>query len=186
MRQLMSALARIALEGARAAPQAAAGFALAAAAAAMLAGAWFFELVIGLAPCPLCLDQRIPYYIALPLGLAVGVLALKASRLRLARGGLGLIALVLAVGAGLGAYHAGIEWGWWPGPASCAGSGPSAPVSDILTALKHGRVVRCDEAPWRFLGLSLAGYNALIAGGLALVAIAAARLPAYGSSSVSQ
>jgi disulfide bond formation protein DsbB len=175
MRQPMSALAKIALERARAAPQAAAGFALSAAAAAVLAGAWFFELVLGIAPCPLCLYQRIPYYIVVPLGLAIGVLALKASRLRLARGGLGLIALVLAVGAGIGVYHAGIEWSWWQGPASCAGGGLTAPAADILTALKQSSVVRCDEAPWRFLGLSLAGNNALIAGGLALVAIAAAR-----------
>jgi disulfide bond formation protein DsbB len=120
------------------------------------------------------------------LGLAVGALALDRNRLRVARGGLWLLALVLTAGAGIGVYHAGIEWGWWQGPVSCSGGGLSAPSGDILSALKRSSVVPCNEAALRILGISLAGYNTLIAGALALVAITAARLPAYGSSSVSQ
>ena len=73
--------------------------------------------------------------------------------------------------AGLGVYHSGVEWHWWPGPQDCSGArrdfGPAAACS---TRCRTTRVVRCDEAAWRFLGLSLAGYNVLIS--LALAAIA--------------
>jgi disulfide bond formation protein DsbB len=157
-------------------------FAIAAIAAATLAGAWFFQLALGLAPCPLCLDQRWPYYIAVPLGLLVGVIARDPSREQATRAGFIALAVVLFIGAGLGVYHAGIEWRFWPGLATCAGVAP-APSGDILDALKNPpRFVSCDEAAWRLLGISLAGYNALIAGVLAWIA---ARM-AYGSSSVSQ
>lgn len=174
------------IEHARTHPHTAAALAVAAVSAATLAGAWFFELVVGLDPCPLCLDQRVPYYIAVPLGIGLSWLATKPHRSLIVRAGLALLALVLLIGAGLGVYHAGIEWGWWAGPAGCAGGTLQTPVSDLLSALKSARVVPCDEAAWRFLGLSLAGWSAMIAGGLALVALAAARLPAHGSSSVSQ
>jgi disulfide bond formation protein DsbB len=157
-------------------------FAIAAIAAATLAGAWFFELALGLAPCPLCLDQRVPYYIAVPLGLVVGFLARDPSRERTTRAGFIALAVVLGISAGLGVYHAGIEWGLWPGPGTCAGVAP-APSGNILDALKNPpRFVSCDEAAWRLLGISLAGYNALIAGVLAWIAARTA----YGSSSVSQ
>jgi disulfide bond formation protein DsbB len=149
-------------------------FLIAAVAAATLAGAWFFELVLKLDPCPLCLDQRVPYYIAVPLALLVGWIALDARRERMTRLGLALLGLVLLTGAGYGVYHAGIEWGFWQGPAACAVGGPVRP-DDILSSLKGTqRVISCSEAAWRFLGISLAGYNALIAGALSLLAFAAA------------
>jgi disulfide bond formation protein DsbB len=152
-----------------------AGFAIAALAAATLAGAWYFELVLGLEPCPLCLDQRIPYYIAVPLGIALGIAAGSARFERVARMGLLALGAVMLVGAGYGVYHSGIEWGFWEGPASCAAANPGAPVGDILSSLKAtARVVPCNEAAWRFLGLSLAGYNVLIAAGLAALAFWAA------------
>jgi disulfide bond formation protein DsbB len=158
----------------RAYPLSAAAFAIAAAAAATLAGAWFFELALGLEPCPLCLDQRVPYYIAVPLGLVVGSLARDRSRTGIARVGLAVLALILLAGAGYGVYHAGVEWGYWEGPTSCAGGAP-ARSGDILSSLKGTqRVVSCSEAAWRFLGISLAGYNVLIAGALSLLAFAAA------------
>jgi disulfide bond formation protein DsbB len=151
----------------RAQPLSAAALAIAAAAALTLAGAWFFELVLGLEPCPLCLDQRIPYYLAIPLGVAVGILRNE----RPARVGLALLGIIMLVGAGYGVYHAGVEWGFWEGPAACAGGAAAVPTGDILSSLKNTqRVVSCSEAAWRFLGLSLAGYNVLIAGGLAAFA----------------
>jgi disulfide bond formation protein DsbB len=155
-----------------------AGFIVAAIAAATLAGAWFFELVLGLEPCPLCLDQRVPYYAAVPLGLIAGGLALTAERLTLARVVLFIAALGLLIGAGYGVYHSGIEWGFWEGPAACAAGAQQAPAGDILSSLKSTvRVVPCNEAAWRFLGLSLAGYNVLIAGALAALAFWAALMP---------
>jgi disulfide bond formation protein DsbB len=161
----------------RAAPWSAAAFAIAAAAALTLAGAWFFELVLGLDPCPLCLDQRIPYYIAVPLGLAIGAMARGNSDRRLVRIGLALLGAVMLIGAGYGVYHAGVEWGFWQGPTACAGGSPASTPGDILSSLKSTtRVVSCSEAAWRFLGLSLAGYNALIAGSLSALAFWTASL----------
>ncbi|MCK0198081.1 disulfide bond formation protein B [Ancylobacter sp. 6x-1] len=136
--------------------------------AATLAGAWFFQLVIGLAPCPLCLEQRIPYYIAVPVALLAALLArrsLMPARLLLIVAG-----LLLAGGAALALYHAGVEWKWWAGPTECSGTGPVT-STNILQDLQTAHVVRCDEAAWRLFGLSLAGYNVLIASALALVAL---------------
>ena len=85
--------------------------------------------------------------------------------------GLAVLALAALGNAGLGAYHAGVEWGFWQGPTDCTG-----PVVDfgkagtLLDRLDKVKVVRCDEVQWRFLGLSLAGYNVLIS--LLMAAIA--------------
>ena len=140
-----------------------------AAAAATIGGALVFEHGFGLTPCPLCLQQRIPYYVAMPLA-AVSALAPE----RWARIGLAALALVFLVGAGMGAYHAGVEWGFWLGPSDCGGGGGTAAgnVADFLSQLETTRVVSCTEAAWRFLGLSLAGWNVLISLGLAALALA--------------
>lgn len=136
-----------------------------------LSAAWYFQLVVGLAPCPLCLDQRIAYYVAIPLGL-IAFYLLRSDRIAPARVLLGLLGLAMLANAGLAVYHAGIEWQFWTGPTACTG----APVatSNILSALKGARVPRCDEAAWRMFGLSMAGWNALIALGLAAVGFAGA------------
>jgi disulfide bond formation protein DsbB len=155
-----------------------ASFVIAALSALTLAGAWFFELVLGLEPCPLCLDQRIPYYAAVVLGLVAGGLAVNAAQPALARLLLFVAGVGLLIGLGYGVYHAGIEWGFWRGPAACAAGTQQAPAGDILSSLKStSRVVPCNEAAWRFLGLSLAGYNVLIAGALAALAFWAALIP---------
>jgi disulfide bond formation protein DsbB len=182
----------LALRRITAQPIEAAALAIAAIGAAAILGAYFFEYVVKLAPCPLCLEQRIPYYVAIPLALVVLVAAVaKAPRWALLAG-LAVIAAAMLWNAGLGTYHAGIEWKWWAGPQGCSG-----PLSDLgaggnlLQQLESINVVRCDEAAWRFLGLSLAGWNVLISLGLAGLALwamrrSARRAPAYGSSSVSQ
>lgn len=153
-----------------------AGLIVAVIGAGTLAGAWYFQLVVGLAPCPLCLEQRIPYYIGVPLAL-VGALLAFARRPGQARIAIVLAAMLMALGTFLAVYHAGIEWGFWAGPTACSGAGPATENGNILGQLQQARVVRCDEAPWRLLGLSLAGYNAFIAAALTVVAMwgAAAR-----------
>jgi disulfide bond formation protein DsbB len=137
-------------------------------AAATVGGALVFEHVFGYVPCKLCLIQRNPYYVAIPLGLLAALLPA-----RYARAGLWLLALVFLLSAGLGAYHSGVEWGFFAGPSDCGGgSGAGAGnVGDFLNQLQSTRVVSCTEAAWRFLGLSLAGWNVLIS--LALAAFAA-------------
>jgi disulfide bond formation protein DsbB len=90
----------------------------------------------------------------------------------------GFIAILAAAlcGAALGTYHSGVEWRWWPGPTDCSG-----PMTDfrakgpLLEQLQSVHVVRCDEAAWRFLGLSLAGYNVLISLALAALAVCGLR-----------
>ncbi len=142
---------------------------------AALCGAWYFQYQLGYVPCPLCYEQRIPYYFAIPLGLALGALALRGGG-PLVRYGLYLLALILLVSAGMGTYHAGVEWGWWQGPTSCAvGAPPAGPLGNILDAIKNVRAVPCNEAAWRLFGISLAGYNALISALAALIAFAGAR-----------
>src|ERR1700674_5983105 len=88
---------------------------IAAIAAATLAGAWFFELVLGYRPCPLCLDQRVPYYIAVPAGLVLGFLARDPRRAWLVRWGLIALGLVLIYGSAYGVYHPRSEGGSWEG-----------------------------------------------------------------------
>ena len=141
-------------------------------AVATLAGAWFFQLVLDIRPCPLCLEQRYAYYLAVPLGALVALAAAKDAPRAVIYAGLAMLALAALYNAGLGAYHAGVEWGFWPGPTECSG-----PVLDLGKAgslfdnLDKVKVIRCDEVQWRFLGLSLAGYNVLIS--LAMAAFAA-------------
>jgi disulfide bond formation protein DsbB len=149
-------------------------------AVATIGGALVFEHGFGLQPCKLCLQQRIPYYLAIPL--AFGVAALARHR-PLARIGLVLLGLVFIASAGLGAYHAGVEWGWFAGPSDCAAASTPAAgsVGDFLRDLERTRVVSCTEAAWRFLGLSLAGWNVLISLGLAGLAFAGARAGAARS-----
>jgi disulfide bond formation protein DsbB len=145
-------------------------------AAATIAAAWGFELIGGYIPCALCLEERIPYYIGVPVALAALVTSLIAVPAWLPRLLLVATALVFAYGAYLGIYHAGAEWGFWPGPADCAAGAAPATTSaaDILSQLDSVRVVSCTEATWRFpadWGLSFAGWNAAISVLLVLVAL---------------
>ena len=178
------------LDLARAEPKATAAIVIAAVGLATIAGFFFFQYGLGYPPCPLCPEQRVAYYISVPLAAMILLgLSVGASRKVLM---LALLAIAAAMvwNAGLGVYHSGVEWRWWPGPQDCSG-----PVTDftaggsLLQQLQKVRVVRCDEAAWRFLGLSLAGYNALISAALAAIAAwGALTKPAVdqGSSSVSQ
>ncbi|WP_244644696.1 disulfide bond formation protein B [Azorhizobium oxalatiphilum] len=137
-------------------------------AAFALASAWYFQLVVGLAPCPLCLDQRLPYYAAVPIGLILALVG--RTRPGVARWGLWILAALMAVDAGIAIYHAGVEWRFWEGPTTCTGTAPQV-VTDIMAAIKTTRVPRCDEAAWRLFGISMAGWNALIALALAAIAV---------------
>ncbi|MCK1652917.1 disulfide bond formation protein B [Bradyrhizobium sp. 149] len=140
-------------------------------AAATIAGAWFFQLVLGIVPCPLCLEQRYAYYLAIPLGLLIALAARGGAPRPLLLAGLAILALASFANAGLGSYHAGVEWGFWKGPTDCSGPvGNLGSATDLLSRLDTVKVVRCDEVQWRFLGLSLAGYNLLIS--LLMAAIA--------------
>src|SRR5689334_21171798 len=99
------------------------------------------------------------------------------------------IAAAMLWNTGLGVYHSGVEWQWWPGPQDCSGPTPNFGTGgSLLEQINKTRVVRCDEAAWRFLGLSLAGYNVLVSLSLAAIAVwgAVGVKADQGSSSVSQ
>jgi len=150
-----------------------AALAVAMGAAATVGGALVFEHVFGYVPCKLCLIQRNPYYVAMALGVVAALLPPRWARI-----GLWLLTAVFLVSAGLGAYHSGVEWGFFAGPSDCGGGAGAGAgnVGDFLSQLQNTRVVSCTEAAWRFLGLSLAGWNVLISLGLAaFAAMAAAR-----------
>ena len=153
-------------------PMAGAAIVIAVVGAAAILGAYYFQYVFGLQPCPLCLEQRIAYYFAIPLALIVAVAAARGGPRAFLTAGLVLIALAMLANAGLGVYHAGVEWKLWPGPADCSGPVTSlGRASELMKQLQNVTVVRCDDAAWRFLGLSLAGYNVLISLALAAVAM---------------
>ena len=141
--------------------------------AALLAGAFGFQYLGGLAPCQLCLWQRWPHAAALLIGL-VALLAAKSSGQRLLAA-LGAIAALSS--AAIGAFHVGVEQKWWAGLASCtAGSVQGLSGTDLLnTDIVLAPVVRCDAVAWAMFGISMAGWNVLISLGLALIWLMAAR-----------
>ena len=130
-------------------------------AVAVILTALAFEHLGGYSPCPLCLQQRYSYYAAIPaLLLALGLLS--AGRKGAASALFALVALAFVANAALGTYHAGAEWKIWPGPDTCGGSQPlSQGAGGLFKDLASTRVIRCDEAAWRFLGLSFAGWNVI-------------------------
>lgn len=156
-------------------PAVVAAVAVAVVAVATIAGAWFFQLVLDIRPCPLCLEQRYAYYLSIPLAVLVAIAAGRAAPRGVLVAGLAILALAALANAVLGSYHAGVEWKLWQGPTDCSG-----PVVDLgkagslLERLDTVKVIRCDEVQWRFLGLSLAGYNVLISLLMAAIALSGA------------
>jgi len=127
--------------------------------------AWSSQIFGGLVPCELCLEQRIPYYVGLPI---LFVVLLVWNRLPLPVWFVAMAAAtgVFIWGTYMGAYHAGVEWGFWPGPTACTGVGD---MMDFSALNNLTPVIGCDVVQFRFLGISLAGYNALVS--LAVVAL---------------
>ncbi|GHE64885.1 disulfide bond formation protein DsbB [Camelimonas fluminis] len=137
---------------------------------AVIATFLFFEHILGYLPCPLCLQQRLPWYFGAPLAALIAATPEPQKRLRGV--GLLLLALVFLISAGLGAYHAGVEWKFWPGPPGCSGQGSPTDAANLLNQLQSIRIVSCTDAAWRLFGLSMAGWNVLVS--LALTAVAGA------------
>lgn len=130
-----------------------------------------YEMFGGYSPCELCLLERYAYYFGVPASFIAFFVA-RANKIGAARALLGLIALAFLLNAGLAFYHAGVEWKWWPGPSTCSGgSALEWDQNGLASQLAHTKVVRCDEAAWRFFALSFAGWDAVVS--LVLAAIAA-------------
>ena len=144
---------------------------------AVILAALGFEYIGGYRPCPLCLEQRYAYYFGIPV-LFLALILVAVDRPRLAAALFGIVALAFLVNAGLGVYHAGVEWELREGPQTCSGAlaplGSSSGSGGLLQQLQTETFVRCDEAAWRFAGLSFAGWNAVLSLLLALCSAQAA------------
>lgn len=144
---------------------------------ATILGALAFEHIGGYVPCALCLLQRNPYYIGIP----IMVLALLAEILKLppivSRGLLAAGGIAMLVGAGLGVYHSGVEWGFWEGPSACSAPVDSVPTNanDLLGDLNKTHGPSCTVASWRMFGLSFAGWNVVASLVLAAIAVRGVR-----------
>lgn len=141
------------------------------ASALILGGAYFFQYVLNYAPCALCYDQRHIHQAVIGAGLVTGLVMHFAPGTR-RFGWLAclLIGAIYVYSAGFAGWHAGIEYGWWEGPATCTNTGSTSVSMDDLNALLSGGgdpIVLCDEAAWTLAGISMAGYNALMSAGLA-------------------
>ena len=132
--------------------------------ALLLAGAYLGEYGFGLYPCEMCWWQRWPHFAAV-------ALALLSTVARPTRVWIALAALAILISGGIGAYHAGVEYGWWEGLTAC--STLNSGGGDPLEAIMNAPLVRCDEAQWRLAGISLAGWNFLIStvAGIAILAL---------------
>ena len=135
--------------------------------AALLAGAWGFQLIGGLVPCEMCHWQRWPHYAALPLAILAFLMPGVGPRRLL----VGLAALAIAASGAIGVLHAGVEYHWWEGFTPCTATvWHSGSVDDVLAQIMKAPIVRCDAPQWTLFGVSLAGFNAVLSLGGALVA----------------
>lgn len=149
----------------------ASGF-LAAGTAMTVGTALLFQHVGGYIPCALCLEQRIPYYVSIPIALVAFVAAAGRAPAVFTRALLLAIGLIMLYSLYLGVFHSGVEWGFWPGPADCGQVGGSDLMGgDLLATIDAIRPPSCDEAAGRFLGLSFAGWNAVASALFAAVAL---------------
>jgi len=131
-------------------------------AAAVILAALAFQYIGGYQPCPLCYQQRYAYYLGIPL-LFGGLVALSSEQSRAAAIVFFLVSLAFLINSGLGVYQAGAEYGFWPGPAACSGAQAISTSADgLLGAIENTKVIRCDKPEWWFLGLTFAGWNALV------------------------
>ena len=140
---------------------------------AIIAGAWGSQLIGGLVPCELCLAQRQAYYWGLPV---LALILILWNRLPLA---VWYIAMLVAAGifvwsTYMGTYHAGVEWGWWPGPTACTGTSGQLNFDSLSTG-NIEKDIPCDQVQWRdpIIKFSLAGYNALLSALMVVLLLAA-------------
>jgi disulfide bond formation protein DsbB len=141
----------------------------------MLAAAHAFQTFGGLAPCELCLKQRTVYWVAGGIAAVSMVIVRLPGGPRWREATCWLLALVFLASVGMAGYHAGVEWKFWPGPASCSGGGKvsMAALKDLLNG-GGVKMPNCDEPAWKFAGLSMAGWNAAASVVFVALSVAAA------------
>lgn len=133
---------------------------------ALLGVAHGFQSFGGLAPCHLCLLQRDVYWVAVAVGLVGWGIGRFVKGKHVVAIFSAILGLIFLYEAGLAAYHAGVEWKFWPGPQGCTGASSAQANLAAIQGLLGGAQInspRCDVAAWSFLGLSMAGWNVLAA-----------------------
>lgn len=133
--------------------------------ACLLAGAFAFEYLGGLPPCPLCLEQRWAHGAVILAGLVFFVaMQINDTARQSARLLNWVLALIFLFSVYKAFHHAGIEYGLWAGPASCTSTGEVNLDLDALNATlgQATNVILCDEIAWSMLGISMAGWNGLV------------------------
>lgn len=139
-------------------------------AALLLGGAFLFQLA-GYPPCELCWWQRYPYIAAMAVALAGKAISLLPARLVLL-----VLALLFMTDAGIAAFHVGVEQRWWEGLSTCSGYvNLTDNIDDALKAIMDAPIIRCDEIAWSLFGISMAGYNFLVATGMSLFLLSRCR-----------
>lgn len=149
---------------------------VAAVSAGALAAAYVAQYGFNLWPCQLCLYQRLPYAATLALGLLALMPAVDGPSKRRV---LLLCAALFAVNAVIAFFHVGVEEKWWAGPSGCVGGSQDFSAADLLAAVSQPGRTGCEEAAFRFLGLSMAGYNVIVCAILARAGLWAARRKAW-------
>jgi disulfide bond formation protein DsbB len=129
--------------------------------AVALAAAFGSQYLGGLVPCTMCWWQRYAHMAAL-------ALALLAFLVR-GRPLVWLAALAIAVSGGIGFYHAGVELHYFKGFTECTSTVTGGSADEFLKAIMAAPLVRCDDIQWSFLGISMAGWNAILSLGSALL-----------------
>lgn len=140
--------------------------------AATVGGALAFQHIGGYIPCKLCLGQRIPYYVGVPLMAVAFLSSTMGWPAWVTRGLLIVGGLIMVWSLYLGIHHSGVEWGWWAGPTDCGAVDAPADTGGkgVLDALDDFVPPSCDKAALRILGLSFAGWNAVASLILAVIA----------------
>ena len=134
---------------------------------ALLGGALGSQYLGGLHPCEMCYWQRWPLAAAFLLAALAFTASASSPRARVLTL---LAALAIAVSGAIGVYHAGVEAKIFEGFTQCTALSKSGSTADLLKQITHAPLVRCDDVQFRFLGISMAGWNAILSlGGSALI-----------------
>ena len=133
-------------------------------------GGFTAQYGFNLRPCELCLIQRAPF--ALNALIAIAALILPAFTLK--RAAIGAAGIVFLINSVIAFYHSGVERKWWEGLSGCSTPDMSGSIEELLKRIQETAVVRCDEIPWSFMGLSMANYNVVYCLGLGIICLGAA------------
>jgi disulfide bond formation protein DsbB len=133
--------------------------------AVALAGALVGQYGFDLHPCELCIYQRIPFVLICMIGVVIILKPSWVKPLTILSSALFFINTCIAF------YHSGVERKWWAGLSGCSTPDMSGSIEDVLKRIQETSVVRCDEIPWDFLGLSMANYNVVYCLGLGVICL---------------